>query len=131
MEYLPASLVINIDITKKVNNFDSARGRSSSPSNVFSKSVLVKSKASSIPYHKRMVIQNDFPDEKLREPINCSQLLYDNNCQETSHVNMAVDSVIPQGPQHISNEALALNTSSFPCIDDNDIINIQLPYDPN
>jgi len=131
MERLPAGLAMNIDITKKVNNFDSARGRSPSPSNVSSRSASVKLKASSIPYHERMVIQNDLPDEELREPIDCSQLSYDNNCQETSCVNIVVDPVIPQGPQHVSNEALALNISSFPCVDDDDIINIQLPYNPN
>jgi len=44
---------------------------------------------------------------------------------------MAVDPVIPQRTQHVSNEALALNTSSFPHVDDDDVINIQLPYNPN
>ena len=47
---------MDIDITKKVNNFDSARGRSPSPSNVSSRSTSVESKTSSIPYHERMVI---------------------------------------------------------------------------
>ena len=131
MECLPAGLAIDINITKKVDNFDSARGRSPSPSNVFSRSASVKSKASSIPYHKRIVIQNDFPDKELREPIECSQLLYDNNCQETSYANMAVDPIISQGPQCVSNKALAFNTSSFPHADDDNVINIQLPYDPN
>ena len=37
---------------------------------------------------------------------------------------MAVDSVIFQGLQHVSNKALALNISSFPHIDDVIIINI-------
>ena len=131
MECLPAGSAMDIDITKKVDNFDSARGRSPSPSNVSSRSASVKLKASSIPYHERMVIQNNLPDEELREPINCSQLSYDNNCQETSHVNMAVDPVVPQGSQHVSNKALVLNISSFPCVDDDDVINIQLLYDLN
>jgi len=34
----------------------------------------------------------------------------------------------PQGLQCVSNEALALNTCNISCVDDNDIINIQLPY---
>jgi len=131
MERLPASSAMDIDITKKVDNFDNARGRSPSPSNVSSRSASVKSKTSFIPYHERIVIQNNLLDEELRKPIDCSQLSYDNNCQETSHVNIAVDPIIPQGPQCVSNEALALNTSSFSCVDDDDVINIQLLYDPN
>ena len=44
---------------------------------------------------------------------------------------MVIDLVLPQEPQHVSNKVLALNSSSFPCIDDDDVINIQLMYDPN
>ena len=119
---------MDINVTKKVDNFDNARRRSPSSSNVSSRSASVELKASSIPYHERMVIQNNLLDEEFREPIDCSQLLYSNNCQGNSHVNMAVDPIIPQEPQHVSNKILALNSNS-PCVDNNNIINIQLPYD--
>jgi len=101
------------------------------PSSITFKSASVKSKTFSILYHKRIVIQNDFSEEEFREPIDCSQLLYDNQYQESSHVNIAIDPVLSQGPQCILNEAPALNFLSSPRVDDDDIINIQLPYDPN
>ena len=43
IKHLPAGLVIDINITKKVNNFDSVRRRSLSSSNISSRSILVKS----------------------------------------------------------------------------------------
>ena len=86
---------MDININKKVNNFDSVRERSPSSSNVSFINTLVKLKASSISYHERMVIQNNLPDEEFSELINCSQLLYNNNCQETSCVNMAANPITP------------------------------------
>jgi len=97
MEHLLAGSVMDIDINKKVNNFDSARERSLSSSNVSSRSASVELKISPILYHKRIVIQNNLSDEEFREPIDRSQLSYNNNCQETSYVNIIVDPVIPQG----------------------------------
>jgi len=44
---------------------------------------------------------------------------------------MVINPIISQGLQCVSNKALAPNTSNFPCVDDDNIINIQLPYDPN
>jgi len=125
MDRLLASLAMDID------NFDNVRERSPSSSRVTSRSNSVISKISSIPYHKRMEIQNDFSEEELREPINSSQLSYDDQCQESHCVSMVIDPVLPQGSQCVSNEAPALNTSSPPYVDDNDVINIQLLYDPN
>jgi len=44
---------------------------------------------------------------------------------------MVIDPVLPQGPQYVSNKTLVLNISSPSYVDDDDVINIQLPYDPN
>ena len=44
---------------------------------------------------------------------------------------MVVNIVISQGPQHVSNKAPALNPSSSPHVDNDDIINIQLLYNSN
>ena len=98
IDYLLAGLAIDINTTKKVNNYDNARERSSSSSFVSSRSTSVESKASSIPYYKRIVIQNDLLDEEFKEPIDCSQLPYNNNCQGNSYVNIVVNLIIPQGP---------------------------------
>jgi len=76
MAHLPADSAMDIDKDNKVDNYDDVRGRSPSSSNVSSRSASVVSKASSIPYHERMVINNDAPDEEFREPIDSSQLSY-------------------------------------------------------
>ena len=124
MDCLPASSAMDIDFNKNVDNFDNVRGRSPSPSRVTSRSTSVISKTSSIPYHERMEIQDDFLEEEFRELIDSSQLLYDNQCQESYCVNIVIDLVLLQGSQHVSNEALALTTSSPPCVNYDDVINI-------
>ena len=62
-------LVMNIN---DVDNFNDIRKRSPSSSKVISRSLFVSLSTSSIPYHKRMVINNDLPDEELKEPIDSS-----------------------------------------------------------
>jgi len=42
-----------------------------------------------------------------------------------------INSVSPLGFQYVSNKALVLNISNIPYIDDDDVINIQLSYDPD
>ena len=44
---------------------------------------------------------------------------------------MIIDPVLLQGPQCILYKILALNTSSSSYVNDDDVINIQLPYDSN
>ena len=56
---------------------------------------------------------------------------YNNNCQDNSCVNIVVDPIILQKLQCISNKVLALNLSSSPYVDNDNVINIQLLYDPN
>ena len=60
IDHLPASSAINIDFNKKVNNFNNIKRRSSSLNRVTLRSTSVISKISSIFYHKRMEIQNNF-----------------------------------------------------------------------
>ena len=98
MDHLPAGSVIDINFNKNVDNFDNVRRRSPSPSRVTSRSTSIISKTSSIPYHKRMEIQNDFLEEELREPIDSSQLSYDDQHQESHRVNIVIDLALPQGP---------------------------------
>jgi len=131
IDHLSANSAIDINFNKNVNNFDNVRKRSPSPSRVTSRSTCVVSKTFSILYYERMKIQNDFLEEELRKPINSSQLSYDNQHQEFHRVNMVIDPVLPQGPQYVSNKTLVLNISSPSYVDDDDVINIQLPYDPN
>jgi len=118
-----------MDINKhSVDNYDDMRERKSSPSNVSSRSALVVSGISSIVYHNRMIINNDLPKQEQVEPIDNFQLLYSSKCQRNNQDNTTTV-LSSQGLQHVSNEAFALNTCNIPHVDDNNVINIQLPYD--
>ena len=131
MACLLVESMIDINVNKYVNNYDDVRGRFLSPNSINSRSASVLSKASTISYYKRIKIQNDFPDEEFREHINSSQLLHDDKSQESHHINIAIDPVFPQGLQCISNKILALNFLCSTHIDNDGVINIQLPYDSN
>jgi len=85
MTHTPASVAMNID------GFNSFRRRNNFPSNVSFRSSSVLSKASSIPYFKRIEIKNDLPDEDIVEPINSSQLSYNNNNSEGNSVSRVTD----------------------------------------
>jgi len=51
---------------------NSVRERSNFPSKESSRSASVTLNISSIPYHKRIEINNDLPDEKVRNPVESS-----------------------------------------------------------
>jgi len=88
--HLLANLAMDINKNNKVNNYDDVRGRSPSSSNISSKSVSVVLKTFSISYHKRIVINNNVPDEEFRKPIDSFQLSYKDKSQANSHINMAI-----------------------------------------
>jgi len=69
---------MEIDIDN-VNNYDDVRRKSHSLSNVSSRSVSIILKASSRPYHEKIVINNDLPNEEFVKPIDSSQLSYHGN----------------------------------------------------
>jgi len=75
------------------DNYNDVRGRYHSLSNVSSRSTSVISKASSIPYHKKMVINNDLPNEEFMEPVDSSQLSYNSNDQERNHISMVTNTI--------------------------------------
>ena len=77
IDCLLAGSAMDIDFNKNVDNFDNIRERSLSPSRVTLRSTFIISKTSSIPYHKRMEIQNKFLEEEFKKLINSSQLSYD------------------------------------------------------
>lgn len=56
---------------------------------------------------------------------------YSSDGQENNQDSIVTVPSTQQELQHVSNEALALTICNVPCVDDNDIINIQLPYDPD
>jgi len=58
-----------------IDNFNNIRERSTSPSKISFKSPSISSTTSSIPYHKKMEINNDFPDKKFTELLGTDQPL--------------------------------------------------------
>jgi len=126
----PLSSAMKIDINN-VDNYDNIRRRSHSLSNISSRSVSVILKSSSRPYYKKIVINNNLPDKEFVKPVDSSQLSYNGNGQERNYISMITDSVSSQEPQCVSNKTLALNTYNIPHVGDDDVINIQLPYNPD
>jgi len=121
---------MEIDINN-VNNYDDIGEKSHFLSNTSSRSISLVSRALSRPYHEKIIINNDLPYEEIVEPIDRSQLSYSGNGQERNCGSKATDPVFLQGPQHVSNKTLALNICNVPHAGDDDIINIQLPYNPD
>ena len=93
MANLPSNLVMDIN-NCNVNNYDDVRKRPFSSSKVSSKSASVSSSASSIPYPKRMVINNDLPNDNNKEPIDSSQLPYKDNSQKGDHISRTPNLVL-------------------------------------
>jgi len=122
--FFPAPEVMDI------NNYNNVRGKKSSSSKASSRSALISSSVSSQPYHKRMVLNNDLPDEEFVEPVNSSQQSYKDKSKKINTISKATDHKSTGRQQHASNEAPAFNTSTTQHVD-NDIINIQLPYNPD
>jgi len=75
------------------DNYNDVRGRYHFFSNVSSRSTSVISKASSIPYYKKMVINNDFSNEEFMKPVDSSQLSYNSNDQERNHISMVTNTI--------------------------------------
>ena len=117
MAHFPADSAVDINKNNTVNNYNNVRGRNPSFSNIFSQSSSVVSKASSISYHDKMIINNNASDEEFRKPIDSSQLLYKDNSQVNGCVNKVIDSISTQEPQHVSNKVPALNISNLTYID--------------
>ena len=88
------------------------RRRSDLTSKSNSRSSSVFSSASSIPYHEHIEVDNNKPDNNSREPIDSSQLSYVNNSNRGKPVSRMANNFPVDRSQHVSNEALALMSSS-------------------
>ena len=85
---------------------------------------------------------NNLSDEDVWNPVDSSQLSYEENVEVGKSVSMATDNHSQRGSQHISNEAPVLKSTSKPqsegvnnnntniCLLQN-VIDIKLPYDVN
>ena len=94
----------------------------------------MSSTVSSVIYYEKMEINNDLKGDIEMEPINYSYLLYAILVEQANQVSTAADPNNNTLDQHVPIDGPALNTfntASSPCIDEDNIINIQLPYNPN
>jgi len=135
MDRTPANVAIDI-------NSDIIRRRTNSSSSTSSRSALIISKVSSIPYHKRMEINNDLSDKKFIDPIDSSQLSYKGNDGAGNLVRKITNTSSIGIQQYVQDKCIVLkntstiqekgtlqhhaNTSQL-----DDVINISIPYDPN
>jgi len=75
------------------------------------RSASVLSAVSSIPYHERIEIKNNLPNEDIVDPIDSSQLLYKDNDDMGNSVGKVTDIGPMRTQQHVQNEALALKNT--------------------
>ena len=78
MAHLPSNVAIDVN-KHSINNYDNIREKNTSLSNVSFRSASVSLSTFSIPYHERMVINNELPNQEYMEPIDNFQLLYSND----------------------------------------------------
>jgi len=83
MAHLPPSVAMNV-VNYNINNYDNFRRRKSSLNNVSFRNTSMFSSTSSILYHKRIVINNELPDQEHVELIDNFQLLYSGDSQENN-----------------------------------------------
>ena len=133
---VPTNMEIDFENTFRntSDNYDKMRGRMSTPSKQSSRVFSISSTISLVIYYKRMDINNNLENDINMEPIKMTQLLYAIPREQVNQVSTAVDSNNNMINQCVLIKGLALNsssTSSTSYIDNDNIINIQLPYDPN
>ena len=89
---------IDSDITRKRSIFSGSKS---------SRSTSIVLKASSIPYYKRMEINNDLPNEKFVNPIDSSQLSYKDDNGAGNLVRKVTDIGLIRNQQHVQCEDTA------------------------
>jgi len=109
------------------NNYDEIKSRTSSPKPQSSRASLISSTKSLVVYYERMENNNNLEDVDM-ESFNSPQLSYATPKKQANQVSMVANSSTNMMNQHIPIEYL---TSSPSHVDDDDVINIQLPYNPN
>ena len=114
------------------DNYNKMRkSRISSPNLQFSKTFSMSSTKLLVIYYKRMEMNNNLENNIEIELINSSQLLYVISKGQVNQVSTVANSNNNIKDQHVPIEGPVLNLSSPSYIDNDNVINIQLPYDPN
>ena len=81
-------------------------------------------------YHAKMEWLNDFPDKEFSDPIDSSQLSYNNQRKREIQISRVTDHKNKTRKQYVAEKAPAFMFTSVQHVDD-DVINIQLSYDPD
>jgi len=127
--------------TNPVNNSDS-RGRTSGIEKNLSRDVSMSSTCSSVPYYKRVTMNNGM-DIDSDPPTDFPALSYEEEQEKELRLRKAAETTTNTRPQDGINEASSIQGNhrghvpndrtrgQAPGDDDDNIINIQLPYDPN
>ena len=127
--------------TNPINNVD-AKGRSPQSHKNLSRDSSMSSTVSSIIYHERMEMNNgmDIDSDQL---IDFPALSYEDEREKEFHLRKVAKTTNNMRPQDGNNKAFSIqanhsnhvpsdsNCIQTPCVDDVNVINIQLPYDPN
>ena len=126
--------------TNPVNNID-ARGRSPQSHKNLSRDSSMSSTVSSTIYHERMEMNNGM-DIDSDQPIEFPVLSYEEEREKEFRLREAAETTNTR-PQDGNNEAFSIQANhgnhvpldstciQTPRADDDNVINIQLPYDPN
>ena len=117
---------MDIQMGRVPSNNSEVRGRNPSPSNNSSRDSSMVSSGRSTPYHDRMDTDMDIvPDSN--ESINKRPILsYEIEQEKTIRVSMVANQQAPTRLHNVNNEATPTHARH-----EDDVINIQLPYDPN
>ena len=100
---------MNIDINSNI-----IKERSALSSKASSRSSLIFSSTSSVPYHQHIKINNNIPDIKCWKPIDCSQLLYKGNVKVRDFVRTATNKLSPKKKQCTYNKVPTLKKAPKP-----------------
>ena len=122
-------MVINDFGGSNVNNYKDVRGHSITSNKVISRTISMSSSEASVDYATRIEHLNNISDNvKIRDLIDSSQLSYTE--PKKIQINGTTDHRNRVCSQQDIENMPALNSTPIQCVD-NDIINIQLPYNPN
>jgi len=94
----------------KMGDIDNSklRGCLAISSKCSSREFSILSNASSISYHRRMKINNDFPEEDYTNPVDSSHLSYARTAKMGELVSMATDKEATSNSQYVDNEVPVL-----------------------
>jgi len=117
---------MDIQTERVPSNNPKVQGRNPSPSNNSSRDSSIASSGRSTPYHERMNTDMDI-DPVSNKSINKQPVLsYETEQEKAIRISMAANQQVPTRLHNVDNEAIPTYARH-----EDDMINIQLPYDPN